>query len=78
MKTTHYHNTTELVDEELSKAIAKAITQDEKVLTFFQAHSLEEFTPSQVHEAVFDDNVPITSVRRALSNLTRIGKSKRK
>ena len=71
MKT--YHNTTELSGDELKQAIDKAVSQDDKVLIYFRNNADKEFTPSEVHKEIFPANVPLTSVRRALSNLTRKG-----
>lgn len=72
----HYHNTTEAVDPQLKQYEAKAKSQEEILLAHFEsmlpAYIL--LTPTSALERVFSNRVPITSVRRALSNLTRDGK----
>ena len=47
----------------------KAREQEEAVLRFFREHP-GPWAPSQVHERVFSDRVPLTSVRRAMTNLS--------
>lgn len=71
MKNTTFHNTTHLTGIELQTEIDKAKTQQDKVLTAFK-ESGKEMTPFEVQELLGDDAI-ITSVRRAISNLTRDG-----
>jgi hypothetical protein len=47
--------------------------QEKAIERFFKAHPNEEFTPFEVQERVFPHNVPITSVRRAMTDLTSEG-----
>ena len=47
----------------------KAREQEERVLAFFRANQ-GAWSPSQVHQRVFSDRVPLTSVRRAMTNLS--------
>jgi|WetSurMetagenome_2_1015567.scaffolds.fasta_scaffold00103_83 hypothetical protein len=68
-----YHNTTDLSGETLDKKEAKALTQDDKVLAFFSQNPGENFTPYEVWKYMNLYNVPITSIRRAISNLTKAG-----
>jgi len=68
----HYYNTTDLVGDDLAERIANAASQENKVRRFFEAHPEKRFTPFEVKDAVFE-GVPITSVRRAITNLTDEG-----
>lgn len=71
-----YHNTTMEAGRALRLAIEQAATQDEKVLAYFRFFP-QGFSASaaKVHQAVFGRRqpcrcpVPLTSTRRALSNL---------
>ncbi|MBA7475648.1 hypothetical protein ES707_11020 [subsurface metagenome] len=51
----------------------KAVTQEAKVLFFFRQNLHRSFTPFEVkqHSGL---NAPITSIRRAMSNLTDQGR----
>lgn len=74
-----YHNTTNVQGQLLNRYQDKALSQDERLLEYFeQAHrnggDYILLTPSVALILVFSGSVPITSVRRALSNLTRDGK----
>ena len=68
-----YHNTTESTQPELAKYRQKASSQDDQLLEFFKKVAPIEYTPSQLLGIVFKGSVPITSVRRALTNLTNQG-----
>lgn len=74
-----YHNTTESSGPVLDKYETKAKSQEEILFEYFMGPYRRRgvrilMTPSAALLRVFDDRVPITSVRRALSNLTRDGK----
>ncbi len=74
-----YYNTNKESGEELIKSERQARTQEERILEFFEEdydskNVVELFGPSYIHEAVFDHSIPITSVRRAMTNLTNQGK----
>lgn len=47
----------------------KAREQEQAVLAFFRLNP-GAWSPSQVHERVFSDRVPLTSTRRCLTNLS--------
>ena len=66
-----YYNTTALSGEELRKAIRTAKTQTEKVKSIFELTN-KELTPFEVAE-FFSEQTPITSIRRAITNLTKDG-----
>ena len=67
-----FHNTVEATGKELSQYRHKASSQDAKVLAWFRTYE-QSATPSKVWKLVFDNRVPLTSVRRSLSNLTASG-----
>lgn len=69
----HFINTINLSGDELKKHEMRAETQTRKILEFFRLHSYESFTPWEVMERMNLTNVPITSIRRALSDLTYMG-----
>lgn len=64
-----YHVTVPLPRVEREARGRRAAHQDELVLEYFRAHPGEAFSPEQVHAAVLP-NAPLTSVRRAITNLT--------
>lgn len=68
-----FHNTVGIQGEFLFEAEQRCESQQEKVLTFFKNHPGMGFTPFDVHKALFDSKTPITSVRRAITNLQRAG-----
>lgn len=65
-----YYNTTDLEGERLQKRIEQAESQEEMISELFEMHPDKKFTPYDVWKIVFSKNVPITSVRRAMTNLT--------
>lgn len=67
-----YHNTTESLGQELDKYEAKAKNQDEKILQFMKTGG-RPITPSAAWNWIFKGAVPLTSVRRAITNLTNDG-----
>ena len=68
-----YHNTTGLSGEQLRERQMKSGSQNEKILAFFRRHPCLMLTPFEVQHAMYLDKTPITSIRRALSDLTRLG-----
>jgi len=68
-----YHNSTESTQPELAEYRAAAASQEVKVLAAFLENPSAPATPSMVLSWVFNGSVPITSVRRALTNLTNSG-----
>ena len=65
-----YYNTTRQKGEQLEVAWDKTKSQDDKVMEYFHAHG--KATPSEVwiHFNENENNVPITSIRRSITNLT--------
>ena len=80
-----YHNTTESSGQDLDKYESQAKSQDEIILQEITYHDLAFYgtryqkhgwTPSEVEQAIIrhhNKHWPITSIRRALSNLTKRG-----
>jgi len=76
-----FYNTTEIKGEELETRYLKALTQDEDVLQVFESMSFSKtLTPEMVLRYLKDTkpekymNTPLTSIRRAFSNLKYQGK----
>lgn len=67
---THY-NTTGLSGAELVGARKCSARQDNEVLWFFVRHAGVEYTPCEVHAALGLEGVPLTSIRRSISTLTK-------
>ena len=65
-----YYNTTSQKGEQLKVAWKKTESQDNKVMEYFNIHN--KATPSEVwlHFNRHEGNVPITSIRRSITNLT--------
>ncbi len=68
-----FHNTIELTDEELKRAEKQAKTQEGKILEFFKQNPTNYFTPYEIHRALFSSYTPITSIRRAMTDLEHSG-----
>jgi hypothetical protein len=71
-----YFNTTHETGQTLVDAKAKAKTQDELIMDFFKGGA--KFTPWGVYSQLLSfgrisNNVPITSIRRSISNLCSSG-----
>lgn len=66
-----YFNTTNQSSEYVKKRVAKNKTQEEIVLGIFKEH--EKLSASQVF-SMYPKRVPLTSIRRAISNLKFIDK----
>lgn len=69
-----YYNTTNLHNPELKECQEKAKTQDEIVLAFFQKYEGSNWSPDEVHRYLKLPRVPLTSIRRAISNLEHSGR----
>ncbi len=66
----HYHITTTEHPTTVATYEHTAMKQDKRVLLLLM--EIKEATPSEIHSA-FPVDVPITSIRRALTNLTKRG-----
>lgn len=67
-----FHNTTNETGEQLKQRQIRAGSQNRKVLDFFKSHSYQNFTPFEVWKWLGINNQPITSIRRAMSDLTNM------
>lgn len=66
----NWYNTIELEKNALEKEIQNAKNQEEKILIVFKKE--KELTPSEVWEYLME--YPLTSIRRAMTNLTDQGR----
>jgi len=76
-----YFNTTNETGEELKKAQEKSIEQNDVVLYYYWCRAffppILGATPSKCHETlcrILKKEIPITSIRRSITNLTKQGK----
>lgn len=70
-----FYNTVPLKGQELKEARSRMARQEEKILAIFKKHRYTSLTPVDVHRYMGGNSVcPITSVRRAITNLTTHGK----
>ena len=65
-----HHNSTHEQGELLQWMEVHAIGQEALVLAAFRRGAA---SPSEIHARAFSDQVPLTSVRRAITNLTQRG-----
>jgi Fe2+ or Zn2+ uptake regulation protein len=71
-----FHDTVPAPIELLGKYRKKAVRQKEIVLQFFRDRYSMNFTPAEVHKFISmrGDSILLTSVRRAITDLTKEGK----
>jgi len=71
-----YHNTNQLSGIALSRAIKKATSQENIVLLFFKAYPHRSYAPHEIRNLLEMElsNAPLTSIRRAMSNLKNNGR----
>lgn len=67
-----YYNTNKEIGEQLEESRAKAESQERIIMGYFRRRYKALFTAEDCHKW-FSDHTPITSVRRALTNLTKEG-----
>lgn len=65
-----FFNTNSTKGEQLKKEWLNASHQEEEVISFFEKNPNNLYTPFEIQKEVFKEKVPITSVRRAITNLT--------
>ena len=73
-KETTFFNTINLEDDSLKEAIENCNNQEKNVLSLMKDN--EGYTPCEVHDLYtqrHDNSVPITSIRRAMTCLTKKG-----
>ena len=68
-----YYNTNNEVGEVLKQSHVRSETQADKILRYFKNNPGREFTPFEIQRNVLYDS-PVTSVRRAMTDLTNGGK----
>ncbi|MBX4188242.1 MAG: hypothetical protein KW793_03870 [Candidatus Doudnabacteria bacterium] len=67
-----FHNTINLLPSEKADREVKACKQNEKILKLFEDNKYTDFTSAEVHLR-FGQQLLITSVRRAISTLYKMG-----
>ena len=65
----NYYNTTNESGQQLKTFETKAKTQNEKIMEFLSDQKSIEYGASQLLRLVFNGTIPITSVRRSITNL---------
>ena len=68
-----YYNTTRSFGKELERYTAQASSQELLIHAWAKERPRFGFTPESVRWNVFKNAIPITSVRRAMTNLTNAG-----
>ena len=71
MKTESFHNTTNLQGQNLQVAEAQAKSQEQIILEIFKNNPDKGYAPNEIFHKL--RSVPITSIRRAISNLAKQG-----
>ena len=71
-----YYNTNDETGSELQGSRNNSYNQEQMILGIFEAHSEESFTPFEIEDFATDNGInwPITSIRRAITDLTNAGK----
>lgn len=68
-----YYNTTKLTGVELNRELKNASSQESRILLYFRKVQ-SAMTPFQVHQwyvKKFKTNTPMTSIRRAMTSLSK-------
>lgn len=74
----HYHQTTIISDDDARSLEIKAISQENKILSFITKFGMTGISAEDIQsEAGLPPRTPITSIRRALTNLEHAGKVRR-
>lgn len=68
-----YYNTTNQTGDTLKASIGKAESLEDKVAKFFKKNRSCAFTPFEVMNMMKTKRIPVTSFRRAITNLTSDG-----
>lgn len=70
-----YYNTTNSGGPTLFDSVNKTEAQEDLILNYFKKYPESMFSPCDIHNVIFHgQNVPITSTRRSISDLTSDGK----
>ena len=70
----NYHNTTGESGMQLEVFEKKAKTQSEMIMRFLSSQPMVEYGASQLLRLAFNGSIPITSVRRSISDLVKENK----
>ena len=68
-----YYNTNKLAGFDLKEANRKASTQEDRILHFFERNRGNRYSPEDIQMYCQMATRPLTSVRRAITNLTSEG-----
>ena len=68
-----YYNTNKLKGFDLKEANRKASTQEDRILHFFERNKGNRYSPEEIQTYCQMATRPLTSVRRAITNLTSDG-----
>jgi Fe2+ or Zn2+ uptake regulation protein len=68
-----FHNTTSLSGDNLKQRQIRAGSQNEAILKYFRSHLYSNFTAYELWQIMRLPMTPITSIRRALTDLTKLG-----
>lgn len=68
-----YYNTTHLRGQRLARYEIQACKQDDMVAEFFRHNPGVDAAPHEVHQRLNLNGTPLTSIRRAMTNLTKDG-----
>lgn len=68
-----FHNTIDLPESELKARQLKAGSQNARVLEFFRLNPDNSYTPGEIKTFCCFYNSPLTSIRRAMTDLTKLG-----
>lgn len=69
-----FYNTINVKGEQLSLYQAKNSKQENEILAIFKEYKEQSFTPFEIHTISNMYDVPLTSIRRAITNLTKKGR----
>ena len=69
-----FYNTIDESNDTLAQSQVKALDQETKTLMYYFNNQGMNATPSEVWKTVFNERIPITSVRRAITTLTIKGR----
>jgi len=71
--TQNFFNTIELAGSELKQAEEEAGSQNDQVLRIYQEHADQLLPPTEVHRLYANWNTPLSSIRRSITTLTKLG-----
>jgi hypothetical protein len=68
-----FHNTTNLTGDKLKQREIKNGSQNDAILKFFRRNPGLLYTPFEIWKVMNLPRTPLTSIRRAMSDLTKLG-----